>query len=170
MSAPDTSSAEWIAEAPSTCDQTTTDCQPLPLTDFGTVSFTNASATANGHTGTISDSAWGSAAVQLSGGASSLPGGGQFASTDSSGGATPSALSSNGSSFSVAYSAAATSSDVYTGAGDGYGSGGYGGYGYGYGGGGYGYAPGENSFTLARAIYEITHYDGSSFSSARSTL
>lgn len=38
----DLSSAEWIVEAPSLCF-TTTHCTPLPLTDFGTVSFSNAS-------------------------------------------------------------------------------------------------------------------------------
>ena len=39
---PDTSSAEWIAEAPSTCGQSASDCTPLPLTDFGKVQFFNA--------------------------------------------------------------------------------------------------------------------------------
>ena len=39
---PDLSSAEWIVEAPSLCF-TSTHCTPLPLTDFGTVSFSNAS-------------------------------------------------------------------------------------------------------------------------------
>ncbi len=50
MDSPDTSSAEWIAEAPSACDGSGS-CQPLPLADFGTVQFTSATATANGHTG-----------------------------------------------------------------------------------------------------------------------
>ena len=57
MTNPDTSSAEWIAEAPSASDGQG-DLQPLPLADFGTVNFTGASATAGGHTGTISDSSW----------------------------------------------------------------------------------------------------------------
>ncbi len=140
MNNPDTSSAEWIAEAPSSCDQTGS-CQPLPLTDFGTVTFTGASATAAGHTGTISDSNWSAAAVQLSAGAG---GAGQFASDQgsSSAGATPSSLSSDGSSFSVAYAAnaAQTSTGPSTG---GSGDGGYGGYGgYGYGGYGSGFGAG----------------------------
>jgi hypothetical protein len=42
VSAPDLSSAEWIVEAPSLCF-TTTHCTPLPLTNFGTISFSNAS-------------------------------------------------------------------------------------------------------------------------------
>ena len=35
----DTSSADWIAEAPSVCTMTNF-CEPLPLTDFGSMSFT----------------------------------------------------------------------------------------------------------------------------------
>src|SRR5207248_7185351 len=57
MDNPDTTSAEWIAEAPSACDSSS-GCQPLPLADFGTMQFTGASATANGHTGPISDPNW----------------------------------------------------------------------------------------------------------------
>jgi hypothetical protein len=99
MSNPDVSSAEWIAEAPSQCDGSGS-CQPLPLTDFGNVSFSNATATANGHTGTISDSNWTSQPVQLNGGASASG----FVSATSSAGAVPSSLSSDGSSFSVSWS------------------------------------------------------------------
>ena len=130
----DTSSAEWIAEAPSQCGQGASGCTPLPLTDFGTVQFSDATATStDGHTGTISDPEWSAAAVTLSPGAS----GGrasvrQFASTstDSTGGATPSSLSSDGSSFSVAWSDQSSStgtSPTSVGSGSG--------YPYGYGGG-----------------------------------
>lgn len=156
MQAPDTSSAEWIAEAPSTCEGATSDCQPLPLADFGSVTFTGASATAGGQAKPIGD--WNDQAVELSpeasagaGYGSGMPGGGIESGTGatSSAGAAPGALSSDGSSFSVAYEAnaadqgdggtsgAGSSGDGYgSGSGDGYGSG-YGGYG-GYGGGGYG--------------------------------
>ena len=139
---PDTSSAEWIAEAPSSCGGQG-GCQPLPLTDFGTVQFTNAYATANGHTGSISDSDWSAAAVQLSPGASADGMGAVDVSTDSSSaGATPSGLASDGSSFSVAYSNA-SSTDTSTG-GDPYGDGGSG-YAYQAGGSG-GYSdPGSGS-------------------------
>ncbi len=107
MQNPDTSSAEWIAEAPSQCGNGS-GCQPLPLTDFGKVDFTDASATANGHTGTISDSAWASNAVQLSPGASQLGDGGGFVSADtSSAGANPSNLSSDGSAFAVTWGSSA---------------------------------------------------------------
>ena len=55
MSSPDTSSADWIAEAPSACDRGG-DCQVLPLTNFGAIRFAGATATTDrGHTGTIAD-------------------------------------------------------------------------------------------------------------------
>src|SRR5580704_310524 len=66
---PDTSSAEWIAEAPSQCDGSG-NCTPLPLSDFGTVDFSNATATANGHTGPISDSDWSAQPIALGSGGS----------------------------------------------------------------------------------------------------
>jgi Peptidase A4 family len=102
FSNPDTSSAEWIAEAPSECQGSVNNCTTLPLSNFGSVKFTSASATdAAGHTGPISDNDWQTDALTLS------PGGGsQFSSfepTASGGGATPSSLSGGGSSFSVAY-------------------------------------------------------------------
>jgi Peptidase A4 family len=134
----DTSSAEWIAEAPSACDGSGS-CQTLPLADFGTVQFTGASATANGHTGSISDSNWSAQPVELGGsGVSDV----SYGSDVSSAGASPSSLSSDGSSFSVAYQFDSGASGTAGGSGDnGYGDGGYG-YGgnpggdgsYGYGG------------------------------------
>lgn len=129
MTNPDISSAEWIAEAPSSCDQTGS-CQPLPLTDFATVTFTGASATLGGHTGTISDSDWSAAAVQMGGTSGAGVGVDQVASATGAAGATPSGLSSDGSSFSVVYSSASAQGST-GGSADG------GGYGYGYGGGGY---------------------------------
>jgi Peptidase A4 family len=153
MNNPDTSSAEWIAEAPSQCDGSSS-CQPLPLADFGNISFANASATANGHTGTISDSSWASQPVTLTAGADQLGGGGFVSDVTSSAGATPSSLSSDGSSFSVAWastqapaSAPGSSSGSGSGFGDGSGYGSGSGWGDGsgdtYGGGGWGaYDPG----------------------------
>ena len=144
MNNPDVSSAEWIAEAPSSCDGSGS-CTPLPLTNFATVNFTSSSATtADGHTGSISDSNWSTAVVSLTPGAGSSGFQGvDLASGQSSASATPSSLSSDGSSFSVAYSASATGASTSTG---GQGYGGYGGYGdgsgYGYGGAGYGYGSG----------------------------
>lgn len=60
----DVSSAEWVAEAPSACNQRGR-CAVLPLTDFGTVPFANASATANGHAGSIVDAAWTATPIEL---------------------------------------------------------------------------------------------------------
>jgi hypothetical protein len=144
MDNPDSSSAEWIAEAPSQCDGS--GCQPLPLADFGKVSFSNSTATANGHTGTISDSNWSSQAVQLDGGS-----GNGFVSDTSSGTAVPSSLSSDGSSFSVGFgsgggqttSTGDPSASGYPGYGDGYGYGD--GSGYGYPGDGIGYGDGSTT-------------------------
>jgi hypothetical protein len=96
MNSPDVSSAEWIAEAPSTCDATG-NCQPLPLGDFGSVRFSHASATSNGHTGTISDPFWTTQPVALSGGSDG------FVSDQSAGSAQPSDLSNDGSAFAVTY-------------------------------------------------------------------
>jgi hypothetical protein len=94
MVAPDLSSAEWIAEAPSTCTSSG-NCRPLPLANFGTVPFLNATATSAGHSGTIADTAWSSTAIELQGGNGPTPG--RFGSAAPSAGATPTALSSQGS-------------------------------------------------------------------------
>jgi Peptidase A4 family len=140
MSNPDVSSAEWIAEAPSQCDGSVSSCTPLPLTDFGNVQFTSASATdVNGHSGPISDPEWAATAVTLSPDAGSMGfDGASLSSAGSSGGATPSALSSDGSSFSVSYAGDGGAQSGGSGYGDGSGGYGYGGSGYGDGSGGYG--------------------------------
>jgi hypothetical protein len=108
----DTSSAEWIAEAPSACDNSGS-CQPLPLADFGTVNFTNASATAGGHTGAITDSNWQTSVVALDGGAAGAsrfgPRGVAY-DTSASATAQASGLTSSGSAFSVAWQSAGTGS------------------------------------------------------------
>jgi hypothetical protein len=93
MSAPDLSSAEWVAEAPSACTASGS-CTVLPLTNFGTVPFAQASATANGHTGPISDAAWSATTIQLVADANAT---GEPAPA----GAVPSALSPDGTVFTV---------------------------------------------------------------------
>jgi Peptidase A4 family len=137
---PDTSSAEWIAEAPSECDGSSS-CTPLQLSDFGTVDFTSATATANGHTGTISDPNWTAQTVALGSNGSYDVG---YGSSQNTASATPSSLSSDGSSFSVAWqqNGAGSSSSQTSGSSGGYGDGGYGGGGYGDGGYGDGGYPG----------------------------
>jgi Peptidase A4 family len=108
MSNPDTSSAEWIAEAPASQSPDGSD-QILPLSDFGKVTFTNATASAGGHTGGVSDPDWSATRIELqSGGSSFTPGGGfpGFASSSqtisqSTSAADTSTLS--GDSFSVTW-------------------------------------------------------------------
>ncbi len=176
--APDTSTAEWVAEAPSECQGGASgECQPLPLSDFGSVKFTNAYATSNGSTKAVSG--WTDTAIELSpesatsygygggyggGFGSSYGAGADTASGSSSEGAAPGALSSDGTSFTVTYGAdsTATSGDGEgdagtTGAGAGgygYGASGYGdsGYGYGasgYGDSGYGYGYGGSGYVIS---------------------
>jgi hypothetical protein len=97
---PDTSSAEWIAEAPSTCDARRS-CTALPLTNFGTVDFSNAAArTARGVAGSISDSSWLAHAIALD--ESSGPGSGaRFLGPATLVTAVPTILEDSGSSFAV---------------------------------------------------------------------
>jgi len=106
MSDPDTSSAEWIAEAPSV-ETGYGGYQITPLADFGKVTFTGASATtAEGHTGAISDSAWSVEKVDLmssSGGFGGPPGRRGWA-VENTAEATTSSLSGSGSRFSVTWS------------------------------------------------------------------
>jgi peptidase A4-like protein len=81
------SSAEWVAEAPSLCRAS---CQIQPLANFGTVNFSGSFATGNGHTGSISDSAWTNDSITM------VTNGGTVK-------AQPSALSSSGTAFSVTW-------------------------------------------------------------------
>ncbi|HWK28617.1 MAG TPA: G1 family glutamic endopeptidase [Solirubrobacter sp.] len=140
MSDPDTSSAEWVAEAPS-LESGDGNAQVVPLADFGTVAFTGATATADGHTGSISDGDWSAYKVDLVSDQAGAWGGGRMFGPDAvasgTGTATTSALARNGSSFSVRWTAAEAAAG--SGGDGGYGPGGDGGGGYGgYGGGGYG--------------------------------
>ena len=99
----DTTSAEWIAEAPSLCDVRGF-CATQPLADFGTARFTAARATTTGgHTGAIVDPAWSAIAISLDG----MPDGDPRFASDmpSADGATPGALSSTGDAFSISFAA-----------------------------------------------------------------
>lgn len=78
------SSAEWIAEAPSSRSGV------LPLSDFGTAYFSSSQATLNGHTGTISDSSWQYDAITM-------------ATSSGTTKAQPSPLSNGGASFSITW-------------------------------------------------------------------
>jgi Peptidase A4 family len=60
----DVSSAEWIVEAPLICPGDSP-CNERPLADFGDVTFSSTSATAQGHTGPIAYPAWSATALEL---------------------------------------------------------------------------------------------------------
>ncbi len=77
------SSAEWIVEAPWSGGV-------LPLADFGTVYFNNASTTINGHTGTINDTHWQDDSINMVNSSGALK-------------ADTSSLSNGGSSFDVTW-------------------------------------------------------------------
>jgi hypothetical protein len=101
IASPDMSSAEWIVEAPSACDHLGS-CTTLPLANFGTVTFSAASATANGHTGSISDALWTATPIELHFQTHEL-GRPQFTSPVTPANAVPAALTPPGSAFSVSW-------------------------------------------------------------------
>ena len=99
--APDTTSAEWIAEAPALIVRHGSPI--LPLTNFGRVTFSNATATSqDGHAGTISGSSWPTRLMSLASGhsrnANTLQ---RFAEQASAVRAVPGPLRRGGSGFSV---------------------------------------------------------------------
>jgi hypothetical protein len=99
----DTSSAEWIAEAPSSCGAGGS-CTALPLTDFGTVAFSGAAVrTVHGLAGSITNRHWTALPVALdeasrSGGAGERVFGPRSLVT-----AVPTVLANDGSSFAVSW-------------------------------------------------------------------
>ena len=95
----DTSSAEWIAEAPSLCSSNGT-CSVVPLPNFGTTAFTNGSAIANGHSGTISDPTWSASPIVLAPAEAAQPSFGLPANAHA---AVPSSLTADGRSFVVSW-------------------------------------------------------------------
>jgi hypothetical protein len=94
----DVSTADWIVEAPSGCDSG--GCRTLELTNFGTVAFTNATATAAGHTGPVGEAGWPTTQLIMRQDVGGAPGAvARRSGTVTS--ATPSAYA--GGAFSVAY-------------------------------------------------------------------
>jgi Peptidase A4 family len=105
MSDPDVSSAEWIVEAPSVCLGTNS-CATLALTNFGTVTFSSASASAGRRTGPIDDPDWSATELELRQGAGYARGPGprpRFLGARTSLAARPSSASSPDGSFSVTW-------------------------------------------------------------------
>jgi hypothetical protein len=98
MSSPTVSSAEWIAEAPSRClSSASRDCHILSLADFGSVTFTGASVSAGGQTGSITSGLGQVSALTLE----AAPAFGRMYATAAEADASPGGLSANGSSFTV---------------------------------------------------------------------
>lgn len=100
----DTSSAEWVAEAPSAV--TPLGSHILSLTDFGAIRFTSATATStSGHTGSVSDPAWTATRIHLASQTGGGPGRpyGPFAPAGGGTEAVTGALSSTGAAFSVTW-------------------------------------------------------------------
>jgi Peptidase A4 family len=105
----DTTSAEWIVEAPSACDGSG-DCFTLPLADFGSATISSARAvTRSGHAGGVRSPGWVTTEITLAPHATRF-----FAdSVDNAGGkATPSVLAAGASSFSVTYEGSSSSTAV----------------------------------------------------------
>jgi hypothetical protein len=103
----DTSTAEWITEAPATCVRFV--CSEANLANFGAVTMTQISATDNGAAGTLNDPSWTVIPIQLVPGNMNIPTLDPEAVSSSQGsasspaGATPGPVSSDGGSFSVTW-------------------------------------------------------------------
>jgi hypothetical protein len=112
MASPDLTSAEWIAEAPSECTATGF-CRTVPLTNFGSITFSKVAALGNGQGGTLTGPGWESTPIQL------VPRARRFfgdvnASATSTAGASPVDPSTDGSGFTVNWVADATTSGTTT--------------------------------------------------------
>jgi Peptidase A4 family len=106
MASPDLTSAEWIAEAPSECTVAGF-CRTVPLTNFGSVTFTKIAALGNNQGGRLTGPGWEATPIQLVPRARRVFGD-VNASAASTAGASPSNVSSDGSSFTVNWVANAT--------------------------------------------------------------
>ncbi len=105
----DTTSAEWIVEAPSACTSTT-DCQTLPLTNFGTAAIAGARATTtSGHRGSISDRRWSMTKINLAENARRFAG----SPADRPVLAQPSPLTADGTGFTVTYTGTTTTATAH---------------------------------------------------------
>lgn len=94
----DTSSAEWIAEAPSLC-RTQSACDVVPLSRFDTVGFSKIAMTANGHMGVLTDRAWQLTPIALV----SSSGAPHYTAKSNPAGAVPNPISPTGRAFSIGY-------------------------------------------------------------------
>ncbi len=105
VASPDVTSAEWITEAPSSCDAYGA-CESTPLADFGKVAFTRIAAVAGGHEGTIIDSHWRKTAIELVPHVHTnryFPEAAGAQATSSTAGAVPSGLTASGATFGITW-------------------------------------------------------------------
>lgn len=110
LTSPDTSSADWIAEAPSTCVSGGQLCHVLPLTDFSSVTFAGATAaTRAGAMSPIDSPAFHPTKVTLKSSRIGFGIPGRAIEGAPGGQATPSLLAESGSSFTITWEPAATS-------------------------------------------------------------
>jgi peptidase A4-like protein len=105
MVAPDLTSAEWIAEAPSECSADGF-CRTMRLTNFGSVTFSRIAALGNLQGGTLNGPGWVATPIQLVPRAHRVFGE-VDASTSSTAGASPVNVAPDGSSFGVNWVAVA---------------------------------------------------------------
>jgi hypothetical protein len=107
-SAIDLTSADWIVEAPSSCDSQS--CTALPLANFGSEAFSSAATTTTtGLAGTIDNPAWATNAISLSSARHGEGFHGVASSTVTPSQALVGTLSATGDAFSVTYGQATTS-------------------------------------------------------------
>jgi hypothetical protein len=96
----DVSSAEWIVEAPSQCDSPT-NCEVLPLADFGSVAFTGARAQkSRGQVGALASGLWRRTRITMADSTHHFVPAGDTEVRR----ATPSPLSPTGAAFDIAFS------------------------------------------------------------------
>ncbi|HET9102088.1 MAG TPA: G1 family glutamic endopeptidase [Solirubrobacteraceae bacterium] len=100
----DTTSADWIVEAPSECSNASS-CQQLPLANFGTTAMTRAATTTStGHRAAISDPLWRTTQIRLAASGRRFIGNGASAGAD----ANPSDLVFGSTAFAVTYAGSTT--------------------------------------------------------------
>lgn len=99
----DTASAEWIAEAPSDCGDFGRSCHVVPLTNFGSVTFSKAAAIGNSHPGTLTDPSWAATPIELLADSGKSGFFGQHNDPIAGVGAVPGDISADGRAFSVSW-------------------------------------------------------------------
>ena len=115
FSSQDTTTADWIMEAPATCVLYT--CQEASLANFGSITMRNISAVGNGHKGTLSNPKWKVIPIRLVPTKLTIPDidptatatdhNGKKGVATSPAGATPGKYSSDGTSFAIKWIAVA---------------------------------------------------------------